>query len=367
MTKTSNFHRTVSRRQILGGLAAAAAVTTLPRRLRAQGLRHVKLSLPWVAEGSSLFTFVAKHNGYWAKHGLDVEILRGSGSVAAAQAVATGQFDFSFPAASASILQVVKGLPMICLATFAYDATQGVAVLADSPIKTPKDLEGHKMGSVVASGEYPFLPAFAERAHFDLKKVDIQQVDVQIRERLLADKQVDAISGFGTSIIPALAAKGVDTRLMLYSKYGITNYGNTLVTRPEVLKKDAALCEAMVDGALQAIKFCMLNPKEASDIFFKEVPEMAMSTTAHDQIRIGLGLINRVSLSPTVKAHGLGFMDPAAFKDMTELTIKYIVKDGKMPALESLYTNQFVGKIKLTDAEWKSAMTASSDFAKYLS
>jgi hypothetical protein len=118
---------------------------------------------------------------------------------------------------------------------------------------------------------------------------------------------------------------------------------------------------------MQAIKFCLLNPQEASDIFFKEVPEMAMSPSAHDQIRIGLGLINRVALSPVAKEKGLGFMDPAAMKDMTELTVKYVVKDGKMPAVDSLYSNQFVGKIKLTDAEWQSAMAATSDFAKYLS
>jgi ABC-type nitrate/sulfonate/bicarbonate transport system substrate-binding protein len=365
--KTTKVRGSVSRRTVLGGVAAATAMAGIPRRLRAQGARNVKLSLPWVAEGSSLFTFVARHNGYWAKHGLNVEIVRGSGSVAAAQAVATGQFDFSFPAASASILQVVKGLPMVMLGAFAYDATQGVAVPVDSPIKTPKDLEGKKMGSVVASGEYPFLPAFAERAGFDLSKVDIQQVDVQIRERLLADKQVDAISGFGTSIIPSLASKGFETRMMLYSKYGITNYGNTLVTRPEVLQKDPALCEAMIDGCMQAIKFCLLNPKEASDIFFQEVPEMAMSQTAHEQIRIGLGVINVVALSATAKEKGLGFMDPAAMKDMTDLTLKYIVKDGKAPEIDTLYTNQFVGKIKLTGSELQTAQTALQDFTKYLS
>jgi hypothetical protein len=36
--------------------------------------------LPWVAEGSNLFTFVAKGMGFWEKHGLDVVIARGSGS-----------------------------------------------------------------------------------------------------------------------------------------------------------------------------------------------------------------------------------------------------------------------------------------------
>lgn len=359
--------RPISRRKVIGGMAAAAAATALPRRVAAQGSRSVKLALPWVAEGSSLFTFVAKHQGYWAKHGLNVEILRGTGSVASAQAVATGQFDFGLASATAGIMQVVKGLPMSLIGACAYDATQGIAVPVDSPIKKPKDLEGHKMASVVSYGEYPFLPLFAERAGFDLSKVDIQQVDVQIRERILADKQVDAISGFGTSMIPSLAAKGMQVRMMLYSKYGIPNYGNTLMTRPEILAKDPGLCDAIVDGAMQSLKFCLLNPQEASDIFFKEVPEMAMSPTGHEQIRIGLGVINLVTLGEPAKAKGLGYMDPAAMKDMTDLTLKYVVKDGKMPDMDAMYTNRFVGRIKLTDAELKTAAAAMQDFTKYLS
>ena len=78
-------------------------------------------------------------------------------------------------------------------------------------------------------------------------------------------------------------------------------------------------------------------------------------------------MINLVSFSPTVREKGLGFMEPAAIKDMTELTLKYVVKDGKMPDIDSLYTNQFVGKIKLSDSEVQSAQAAVHDFTKYLS
>jgi ABC-type nitrate/sulfonate/bicarbonate transport system substrate-binding protein len=361
----SSTRTSFSRRTVLSGIAATAAAG-LHAPAIAQAKRVVKFSLPWVAEGSSLFTYVAKNRGFWAKHGLDVEILRGTGSVAAAQGVATGQFDFSMPAVSASVLQVLKGLPMMMVGVTSYDATQGIGVLADSPIKTPKDLEGRKMASVVSSGEYPFLGLFAERAGFDLSKVDRQQVDVQIRERLLADKQVDAISCFATSAIPALAAKGIETRYMLYSKFGIPNYGNTIVTRPEVVAKDPQLVAAIVDGAMEAIKFSVLNPQEAIDAFFKEVPELAMSASARDQIRIGLGIIMVTQLREMAKDKGLGVFIADDVKAMTELTLKYVVKEGKMPELESLYTNKFVGGVKLSEKEYQTALGSTQAFAKYL-
>jgi NitT/TauT family transport system substrate-binding protein len=107
----------------------------------------------------------------WEKYGLDVEIARGSGSVAAAQAIGEARFDFGMASPSASILQAIKGLPTVALAACAYDATMGIGVLNDGPIKTPKDLEGRQLASTVTSGEYPFLPAFAENAGFDLEKV----------------------------------------------------------------------------------------------------------------------------------------------------------------------------------------------------
>jgi ABC-type nitrate/sulfonate/bicarbonate transport system substrate-binding protein len=365
--KKSVIRASVSRRSVLGGMAAAATITGLPRRVASQGTRNIRFSLPWVVEGSSMFVFTAKTKGYWAKNGLNVEILKGSGSVAAAQAIATGQFDFGMAGTTAGFMQALKGLPLTCIGVCSYDAMQGIGLVADSPIKTPKDLEGKKLGSVVVSGEYPFLPLFAERAKFDLSKVNAQQVDAQIRDRLLADKSVDAISGFGTSVVPGLAAKGIETKWFLYSKYGITNYSNTIMTRQEILEKDPALCEAVVDGIMQAIKFQLLNPQEAMDLFFKEAPELAMASTGRDMVRIGVGVWAVTVLNDIVKNNGLGFADPADMKTMAELTQKYVIKsDAAIPAMDTLYTNKFAGKLKLSTSEWQSAVSTFKDFAKYL-
>ena len=157
----------LSRLRFLAGTSAAvlgaADGITCPRLVFAQNKKSIHFMLPWVAEGSNLFTFVAKGMGFWEKHGLDVDIARGSGSVAAAQAIGEGRFDFGMTTPSIAILQTIRRLPTVALATCAYDATMGIGVLNDGTIKTPKDLEGRTMVSVVTSGEYPFLPLFCRK------------------------------------------------------------------------------------------------------------------------------------------------------------------------------------------------------------
>ena len=212
--------RRFSRRRFLRGTGAAAVASasiSCPRLVFAQTKRQVKFTLPWVAEGSNLYTFVAKGMGFWDKHGLDVDIARGSGSVAAAQAIGEGRFDFGLSTPSIAILQTIRGLPIVQLAACAYDATMGIGVLSDGPIKTPKDLEGRTMASVVTSGDYPFL--FAEKAGLDLGKVNRIQVDNKVRDRLLPEGKVDAISGFASSAMPSYVATGVKARFMIPAAY----------------------------------------------------------------------------------------------------------------------------------------------------
>src|SRR5258708_38767331 len=172
-----------SRRAVLGASAAAGAFP-LVRGAAAQTPRKVTLTLSWVAEGASAYPYVAKSKGYWSEAGLDVDIVRGYGSVAATQAVGAGRFDFGLSASPTPILLAAKGLPVIQIACCGYDSTMGINVLADSPIRVPKDLEGRRLGVTPTSGDYPFIPAFARKTGLDLDKVQITQVDGNVRSRL---------------------------------------------------------------------------------------------------------------------------------------------------------------------------------------
>jgi ABC-type nitrate/sulfonate/bicarbonate transport system substrate-binding protein len=350
----------LSRRAILGATAVAAPVV-LSRRVLAA--RKVRLTLPWVAEGSNVVAFVAKANGYWADAGLDVDISRGFGSVAAAQAVGAGQFEFGMAAASAGIQQAAKGLPTVSIACLGYDATMSVAVLADSPARAPKDLAGKSIGGTVNFGEYPFLPAFAKAAGLDLDTVKLVQVDPNVRQRVLMERQVDAICGFANSIAPVCVANNKPVRFMPYSAYGLKFYNNAVLTRPEQLRSDPGLCEAMAKGLIKAARFCLLQPQDAVGLFLKQVPEAALTANGPKQIRTGLGIFAMSLLGAPARSHGIGRAEAADYADMTELVMRYLGAAGdKAPAADELFTNQFVGDVTLSADEWAKAEAGVKEY-----
>src|ERR1700761_8094463 len=90
--------RGVTRRRVLAlaGAAGIGAALGLPRLVYAQTTKQIKFTLPWVADGSNLYVYVAKEMGFWEKHGLDVSVARGSGSIAAAEGGGAGRFGFCF-------------------------------------------------------------------------------------------------------------------------------------------------------------------------------------------------------------------------------------------------------------------------------
>lgn len=363
--------RRVSRRRFLAAATAGAGLAgslSAPRLVFAQAKRPVKFALSWVAEGGTMYTYVAKGMGLWEKHGLDVDIAHGSGSVAAAQAISEGRFDFGLSTPSIGILQTSKGLPIVTLATCAYDATIGIGVMNDGPIKTPKDLEGRKLASVVTSGDYPFIPLFAEKAGVDLAKVTRIQVDAKVRDRLLPAGEVDAISGYAISAMPVYVATGVKAHFMLFSEYGILNYGIALMTRPEHVAQEPQLCAAFVDGLTEGLKATMLDPQEALKVFFKQVPEMALAAQAREQSRVGAGIATYVCAKDIIKTNGIGYMDPKDYQTMTDLVMKYLAKEGDpRPDITKVMTNQFVGGVKPTAAEFEQMQKNAAEFRAYLS
>ena len=110
--------QSLTRRSALKAVAAftvAGATARLAAPAIAQAARPVKLTLPWLANGSTLFAYVAKNQGFFKKRGIDIAISRGFGSVAAAQAVGAGEFDFGFIFAGGTILGAARGLPLVAM------------------------------------------------------------------------------------------------------------------------------------------------------------------------------------------------------------------------------------------------------------
>src|SRR5580692_6837582 len=351
----------LTRRQVLRTAAMGAVAAAGFGRPAIAQQRNITFTLPWVPEGPNLIAFVAKANGYWSKAGLNVDIAKGTGSVGAAQAIGNGQFQFGLSAATAGLQQAALGLPIVQISCCSYDAFMAVITMSDAGVTKPKDLEGKKFAATTKSGEFPFLPAFAANAGVDLSKVEILQVDPNVRQRLLIEKQVSAISAFAPSVVPGYIANGFSPKIMLFSKFNLPLYGNALFTQQALLEKEPELCGAIASGLNEATKFVLLKPEQSLDIFFKLNPEMELAKDARAQTTLALDFFRYSVVHDAAKHNGIGYAPPADFSTMTDLVMKFVAPDGKRPDLDKVVSNKFAGGVKLTDAEWSGLQPSFSD------
>lgn len=352
----------------VGTAATAVATSNFSRKVFAQTQRDLKFTLSWIPNGGSAWVNVGMAKGIFKKYGFNLDVSRGFGSVASAQAIAQNKFDFGISAASTSYLQTMKGMKIMHLGCTSYSAAMGVGFLRNNGIKTPKDLEGKKMGSVVASGEFPFLPAFAKNAGFDYDKLQIVQVDNKIRTGVLLSKQVDCISCFSSSVAPDTQTKGYDVGWFLYDNYGMPFYGYMLITQPEMLQKDKGMCEAFTEAHMEAVKYTMLNPDEAAEIFIKDVPEAGLTPTKKKTLDLELGIYAFLNMVPEIKETGIGSISMKKWDNMAAMIAQYVAaKEDKAPAPESILHTDFIdNKVKFSEAEYAQVEAYAKKYAEIL-
>lgn len=156
-----------------------------------------KLKIGILPVSSLLQYFVAKEMGYFTQEGLDVEAVTMKGGSSVAPAVASGSLDIGWSSLGATIMGYDGGFDFQYIIGGAYKRTksdfQEFLVAKDSPIKTPKDLEGKKF-AINSPGEAMdlLLGEWTKKNKVDLKKITIVNVPFPQMEAALKNKQIDA-------------------------------------------------------------------------------------------------------------------------------------------------------------------------------
>ncbi|MDJ0627136.1 MAG: ABC transporter substrate-binding protein [Rhodobacter sp.] len=236
-------HRVLTAAVAMLGLAATAGAQT-----------QVPFALDWKFEGPSAPYFAAIDNGHFAAAGLEVEIAAGQGSLDAIPKVATG----AFPVGFADINSLIKfldqnpGAPVIA-AMMVYDKPPFAVVGRKSlGVMTPGDLEGRTLGAPPPDGAWAQFPAFASANGIDVGKITVEPVGFPTREPMLAEGEVDAVTGFSFSSFLNLVRLGVpedDISTILMADYGLALYGNAVIVNTDF----AAANPDVIKGFLVAV------------------------------------------------------------------------------------------------------------------
>ncbi len=322
------------------GVAAMAAVAVMARPAVAQ--TDVKFALDWKFEGPSAPYFVAIDKGYYKAEGLSVTVDTGPGSVAGIARVAAGTYPLGFFDINSLVKfrdqnpdKAVKAVLMM------YDKPPfAIGTTTKSGITKPKDLEGRILGAPAADGAFAQWKAFVKENGIDESKVKIDNVGFPVREPMLADGKVDAITGFSFSIYFNLLQKGLkpeDIKMILMADHGLVLYGNAIMVNPDYAKANpkvvAGFVRATIKGTLDTIR----DP----DAAIKSV--MKRNETGDEKIeldRLNMSLRDNF-VTPWVKANGFGGVDMERLaKSIDQIALTYDFKARPKP--EDIFTSEYL-------------------------
>ena len=291
-------------------LATFAAAMALASAASAQ--TKMPFALDWKFEGPAAPYFMALDKGYFAAEGLEVSVNEGAGSLDAIPKVATG----AFPVGFADINSLMKfldqnpGAPVTAV-MMVYDKPPFAMVGRKSlGINAPGDIVGKVLGAPPPDGAWAQFPIFAAENGIDMGKVTVEPVGFPVREPMLAEGKVAAVTGFSFSSTLNLKRLGVpadDIAVILMADHGVALYGNAIIANTDFAKANPAQVTGFLRAVAKGWKATIANPADAVASLVKRNPA---ADPALETERLTMAIGANV-LTDYVKANGMGGVDPA--------------------------------------------------------
>lgn len=307
-----------SRAGAVAALAAASLAGALPRAVRAQA---APLRVAATANDTYAEAYYAQDLGLFTKAGLAVEIQTFSAGGPVTAAVAGGAADIGIAGAPTIAAATAHGIPFLFLCPGGiYNSDRpgtGIAVAADAPIKSAKDLEGKTLAvGAIKDGNWVGAVAWIDENGGDATKVKF--VELPFAEMGPAIKRGTIAGGTLPEPSQTRAFKTGGLRMLChhFDVFGKTMMIGGWFARAEWIKANAALARKFVDVIYATAKWANAHPDESAPILAKysKIDDDTMRT----MIRSAYGEA----------------LSPAMFQSQLDLSTKYKVLDQKFNAAD---------------------------------
>jgi NitT/TauT family transport system substrate-binding protein len=303
----------------------------------------LKMVLNWKYQGPQGWFFLADDRGYFKEAGLEVTMDQGNGSGAPIPLVASGTYDVGFGDINALIEFAAKKPDEAPIAVYVmYNRPPfTIAVRADSPIHTPKNLEGKTLGGAAGDGALKLFPAFCKIAKIDCTKVNITNMQPNLREQMLMQGQVDGVFGYVNTIRFSAKLMGVDPekqiRWVNYGDYGMDLYSNAIIVSKKLVKDNPAAVRGLLAAINHGLEDALKDPDAAVAAVAKREP---LIKTSVERERLDATLKDEMS-HPEIAKIGVGNVDIDRLKRSIDILVD-AENLPRTPSVGEIFTPDFL-------------------------
>ncbi|TDD81670.1 ABC transporter substrate-binding protein [Actinomadura rubrisoli] len=296
------------------------------------------VKLAWIPNAEYAGIFVGAEDGLFTKQGLNVDILPGGPNSSVVPMVTTNRVNLGVEAIPENVATAVaRGAKLKIVGAGLQKSPESWISLADRPVKTPKEIEGKKLGITLAGKNTALV--FMKRNGVDVSKVKL--VPIQFDPAPLAAREVDAIWGFASNQPVSLALRGVKTHVMPLADFGFNRMQSVFFVSQKTLDDPAARENArkFMAAARQGWEAALRDQKHAADVIIKKYGAK-LGLKPDEQAKSLAAIAPFVSGTGTGGAgsKGLFWMSDALVQEtITSLTSIGIKLD------KSLFTNELLG------------------------
>ncbi|GAA4175284.1 ABC transporter substrate-binding protein [Gryllotalpicola koreensis] len=269
------------------------------------GTQTINFQTSWIPLVQFGGSYVAAKEGYYAKQGVDVKILPGGPDTDGLALLESGKADIAVSNADVVAQANSQGANLVIIGAGFQKSPLAIMSLASSPIETPADMKGKKIG--VPSGDESTHAAFLSVNGLTDKQVTSVPVSFDVTPT--TSGQVAGQYVFATEQPISAEEAGFKTHSMLLADYGLNVYAQVYVVTKDYLKSHRVAVEDFMKGEIEGWQAYVKDQTEAVDLTVHDYGKDQKLTVANqtEQAKLQLPLLE----TDTTKAHGLFWMSDA--------------------------------------------------------
>ncbi len=250
---------------------AAAAESTL---------KKASLMPLWSPQAQFAGYYVALDKGIYARHGIDLKILKAGPGHSPVQSLNEGKADFALLWLTTAIQHRSAGIKLVNVAQVVPKSSMMLISRKSSGIKTIADMNGKKVGMWGGDLSIPPHSLFAQQG------VKVREVPQSNTVNLFLRGGVDVTSAMWYNEYHTILNSGVDKEelnVLLLNEHGMNFPEDGIYTMENNFRRDPALVNAFVTASFEGWRYSFDHPDEALDIVIKYMREAKLSANRTHQ------------------------------------------------------------------------------------